>query len=275
METMRSNAELLLRENYQDVENKETMSFTEWVKNQSETEPRFFYWLFPSAENFTGDFGNGITEVQQNEFEEFILQIKTIDLLEKYIVVKMNFTNEDEIKMTLRNNFETVKYCESYADYGQKVGCYTAGCYSLSNSGSEALADLKKAIAEKFGVEDVTIVDCSNEFTVEPDAENIPEGLRIKIDEFIAKWREENESHTEATAWTYHDSHNFKTVVLNWEFGESDCEELGEDEQAKILLQYPGVPHIEGTNASEETEDFIYNFDRWATNPWICEIEIK
>ena len=85
-----------------------------------------------------------------------------------------------------------------------------------------------------------------------------------------------NENHTEVTGWNYHDGHNFRTVVLEADWSDqTDCTELDEEEQLAILLQYPGVPHIEGTNVSVETDDYIFHFDRWATNPWTCYVEKK
>lgn len=68
MTNIRTNAVQLLRENYQNVEDKEAMSLKEWVEVESEANPAFFYWLFPDAENITGDFGEGLTEKQRSEF---------------------------------------------------------------------------------------------------------------------------------------------------------------------------------------------------------------
>ena len=96
------------------------------------------------------------------------------------------------------------------------------------------------------------------------------------IIKFFDAWREQNENHTEVTGWTYHDSHNFKTIVLETEFGEPDCIELDEEEQIEILLQMPETaPYIEKFDTIVETEDFKFKYDRWATNPWFCYVERK
>jgi len=72
MKTIRSNVEQILREIYEGVEDKEAMLLRDWVENESQSDPSFFYFLFPDAENLTGDFGAGITEEQSNEFHELL-----------------------------------------------------------------------------------------------------------------------------------------------------------------------------------------------------------
>jgi hypothetical protein len=67
---MRTNAEQILRENY-DTSSKE-LSFKEWVKNEAVSDPSFFYWFFPHADNITGDYGQGLTDSQEKEFCNFI-----------------------------------------------------------------------------------------------------------------------------------------------------------------------------------------------------------
>lgn len=67
METIRSNAEQILRENYRGVENKELMSFKEWVENESIADPYFWFWLFPDADNLD----EGMTKKQKREWKEF------------------------------------------------------------------------------------------------------------------------------------------------------------------------------------------------------------
>lgn len=68
MKTIRTNTAQLLREIYQNVEDKEAISLKEWVEVEAEANPNFFYWLFPDAENIIGDFGKGLTEKQRSEF---------------------------------------------------------------------------------------------------------------------------------------------------------------------------------------------------------------
>ncbi len=201
-----------------------------------------------------------------------------IELLHNdYIVVKFydEDSNETTMKVTKRNNFEETNLCECYGKYGQKVGCWNSGCYSLANPDSDAMKDLIAAIEEKF---DVTpgIVECPDgSFEVEPDSET--EDIEGEINRFIKRWQEENEYHSKAEAWTYFDSSNFRTVILKYYDSlpfNVDCEELSKEEQIAILSEMPELPyHVEGTNASEKTENYTFYFDRGANNPWICFVE--
>jgi hypothetical protein len=209
------------------------------------------------------------------------------ELLEKWIVVDFGPDAEDRLRVTRRENFQEMDYCGAYADYGRSVGCESAGCYTFSNSESSVFLDFSKALYQDFeGIED--IVDENEmtdrdlcEFFIDPVNHN-PGRELFGIDRFnemlsyFKKWETENTSHTQVTGWTFHDSHNFETVILETPFGETDCEELDEDEQKEILLQMPQTaPHMAGFNTSEETEDYIFSFDRWATNPWFCFVERK
>lgn len=216
--------------------------------------------------------------------------VKADELLEKWIVV--SFPDADPyntIRITRRSNFEEISFCEAYGNYGQNVGCYDAGCYSFNNTDSEIFDHFYDEASKKFGFnEDILdALELSHrglyEMLIEPTGSVAYKVMKDAIKnwdsviEFFKAWREENETHTEVTGWTYHDSHNFKTVVVDSNgYGEPDCYELEEDEQKEILLQMPETaPYMDGFNTSEETEDFIFRFDRWADNPWFCYVERK
>jgi hypothetical protein len=204
-----------------------------------------------------------------NEFEE------NSELLEKWIVVSIG----DRIKITLRDNFEKKNLCDLYSEYGQKVGHYNAGDYHFDNSSSDAIRDCNRALVEagllKNTNEIVWYLDNEDACIEDLYGEN-DEFDKEAIEAFAKKWREDNESCTEVTAWTYHDSRNFRSIVIESYTGNTDGFELGEEESSKILAQMPGeAPNIEGTNESVETEDYIFEFDRWATNPWFCYVENK
>ncbi len=211
---------------------------------------------------------------------------KVEELFEKWIVVESTYQDE-QILVTKRSNFEEMNFCGGYGDYGVPIGCYNAGCYSFNNSAAPIFDDFYNEASQKFGFNE-DVLD-KLELTHEELYEMLIEpkgsvGYKIMKEEiqnwddvikFFKEWREKNESHTEVTAWTYHDSHNFKTVVLKTDIGEPDYNELDKDEQVRILLELPGFPHIEGTNEIIETENYQFHFDRWATNPWFCGVEKK
>ena len=60
--------------------------------------------------------------------------------------------NQEEVTYVIVNKkgIENKKECLSYDKTGGQVGCYTAGCYSLSNDASEFCNDLLEAIDNEF-----------------------------------------------------------------------------------------------------------------------------
>lgn len=261
-------------------ENRGEETLFDYVSNQCEPDPNFFRWLFD--EEFEKDFNSSLTEPQQAEFDAWLLDIKKQSLLEKWIVVKMNFSEDEEICVTRRSNFKEMYACEAYGNYGQIVGCENAGCYALDNSSSSAKSDLIASFVSEFNInpETVNTDELFEFFPINRQYPGTPDFIStLDLDKIIAfetKWIEENEHHTEITGWTYWDGNNHETLTLKDEFSETNCTELEDDEQLEILLEMPeSTPYISGTNTSEETENFTFLFDRWASNPWYCYVERK
>lgn len=254
-------------------ENRGEMSIYKYVSNECESDPNFFRWLFD--EDFDNDFNSSLSEIQQSEFDAWLLEIKKEYLLKNWIVVKFPYADDnDAIRVTRRSNFEETNLCDTYGNYGSKVDCFDAGCYSLDNGSSSFKSDLELFIEEKFNLEGEFSYDDYKE--QQEDGIDTDQPLFIEIDKAVKNWIKENENHTEVTAWSFHDSNNFKTVVLKTDFGEPDCEELDDEVQIDVLLQMPEpAPWIEGTDTTEESENYLFHFDRWATNPWFCYVERK
>lgn len=140
---------------------------------------------------------------------------------------------EGTIHVSSRNLFEEVNLCETYGNYGQKVGCFNAGCYALDNSNSPIHSDLMEAIDEHFSTKfSDALKDLGNtsfasvsELIEELNNINDREDDVLKsynytpIDEgklkgFAEKWVKENENHSEVTAYTFFNGSNFETVVI-------------------------------------------------------------
>lgn len=275
-------------------ENKGKASLYEYVMTQSENDPQFFCWLFD--EDFSQDFNMSLTEEQQAEFDAWLLELKKEALLEKWIVVDIsNGYGESNLKVTRRYNFEREKVCNGHDNYGQIVDCCNAGCYALDNSESIFASDLLLAIenemnvklhgffGNEFGTSFTSIdeliegIESLNADTAESkEMYNYTDLDTVVVREFAEKWVSENENHSEAEQWTYWDGSNHKTITLNTDFGDSDCVELDEDLQIEILLEMPeSTPYIAGTDTTEDTENFVFHFDRWASNPWYCDVTRK
>lgn len=62
----------LLQEKYFE-DNKGFDSFAEWVVNESLTDPQFFQWLFPEADNLQSDFGMDMNFEQKHIWNRIII----------------------------------------------------------------------------------------------------------------------------------------------------------------------------------------------------------
>lgn len=63
----------ILKENYNQQENKDEISFSEYVNLESQSDPNFFSWLFGS--DCVDDQGHLTTEGEE-AFEEFLAELK-------------------------------------------------------------------------------------------------------------------------------------------------------------------------------------------------------
>lgn len=271
----------------------------EYILADTESQDQGWLWFLSDEEiseyeNASSDRRQEIEdEIRNFVNENYSYNLRSEKLLEKWIVVKMNFT--DEICVTRRSNFEEMNLCDAYENYGQIVGCCNAGCYALDNSDSNIQSDFLLAIENEMNVKlhssfgnefgscftsiDELIENIDSLNDLDDESKEIYNYTDIDTDAvrvFAQKWVTENENHTTITGWTYWDGSNHKTITLKAEFSETDCTELDEDDQVEILLEMPeSAPYISGTNTSEETENFTFLFDRWADNPWYCYVERK
>lgn len=197
-------------------------------------------------------------------------------LREKYIVLEKTYVNDGRFYITRRSNFETVNLCDCFDDYGQIIGCYGAKCYSFDNSDSDATKDCLRALYEHFGIE---YSDDDLLFSIEEvlNGENdlLADVDKEKIDEFIKNWKENNETHTEVDAWTYWDGRNYRTIILQSDFGFEDVREIDDEKQDAILSELPENQDTEKPIEQVETKNFIFTFSRYASDPFYCSVYEK
>ena len=195
-----------------------------------------------------------ITEKQQNLLDEYIVLIKD---------------EEEDNNVTLRSNFEKKNLCETYANYGQKVGCENAGCYAIDNSYSDCKADFEDAF-EKHFQKKIT------GFSLGDLCYDNEEGYYVEMTEkevvFLRKWQEENEAHSECIAWNYWDGRNFKTIVLkNDNSGYLEYTEADDEQSMQILKAYKKANFENGSQGYKVASKNGWGFTKsaWADNPWI------
>ncbi len=61
----------ILSENFKQVENSD-MTLKEYAENEADADPNFYTWLFGEDK---GDFGNNLTDEEQCEFDNFLLEL--------------------------------------------------------------------------------------------------------------------------------------------------------------------------------------------------------
>lgn len=272
----------------------------EYIMADTAAEDNGYFWFLTESEitEFENDQKQR-AELKEEIFnyvqENYNYNLKAERLIEKWIVVDSGADTEDRLKVTRRDNFEDMLFCRAYSgDYGQLVNCNNAGCYVFLNSESPIHGDFIYDVEKKFDIKlssyfnerhgmtfdtietFIGMIEELNEDTENHEDFNYTIIDVVELKKFAETWKEKNEIHTEVKGWTFHDSHNFKTIILETEFGEADCNEVDELEQINILLQMPEkAPYMDGFNTSEESEDYYFHFDRWATNPWFCFVEKK
>lgn len=153
--------------------------------------------------------------------------------------------DEREILLLDESQVETKKLCETYNDYGQKCDCYAAGCYSIDNSESDFIRDLKKAIDDKFGfipAYDLESLDGETayiQFDSSVDDADIEKIDTEPIEEFINEWIKENTYHCEACVFEYFDGSNWRSLGISGDGIENPDLEAVEDElNEKIIVEY-------------------------------------
>lgn len=163
--------------------------------------------------------------------------------MENLIVLKNNFSEESEIVIAKKSAFEVINISETFNRYGQRVGNSNAGDH----------------------------LSISKDFSLEIDEETVDfiEGQIISANDnhlyftaiLIGAPEDVFESHQETLiGYTYYDGHNYKTISIQVENGESTHTQLSEEESEKILKDYSSSKVVEqGLNSKvSEGDEFLF-----------------
>lgn len=191
--------------------------------------------------------------------------------------------SEKQIVLINENQIESKKICETYDDCGQKCGCYAAGCYSLGNSDSDFIKDLKKAVDEKFGFIPVYDVESLDEETAYIQFDNSLDDEDVEkidiepIEIFINDWIKENTIHAEATVFEYHNGSNWHSLAISVEGTDPALEEIEEELNAKIVNEYISGHRTEFVQGKMvfETEHFTFTVTQFASDWSIATVDEK
>ena len=191
--------------------------------------------------------------------------------MQKQYIVLVNEVNERKY-ITYRSNFEEQDECKTYSNHGQINNCEDSGCYSFSNQLSVIFDDFEDELtADGVNLNELSIhiLVAMLEDGDQPDELNNEDWEKVKelYNEYLSK-----QNHSQVTAYTFWNGSNWKSITLYSEYyGETDVREAVNSKE--ILDEMPETPMMEGATATVETENFTYYFSRYASNPWICEVE--
>lgn len=149
-------------------------------------------------------------------------------------------------------NFEELKVCETYAQFGQKNNCTDAGCCSIHNT-------------YFFKSE----LDSDN---FESD-EEYEEAVKAEFEE-----KHGESEHNTVSGYNFWDGSNWQTLVLkNSESVNNDNEGLEELDfklQAKILLEFEEKKFVKSDFGIVyyESENYKFQVSLFSTNPYLADV---
>jgi len=165
-------------------------------------------------------------------------------------------TNEEFDYVIMSEKTEIKPQCECYDRYGQVLGCYNAGCYSLDNS----------AIWEDVALDILKVMNIEEDFS------------DLEYYEFMEKYsnlpgfeeaKEETEIHYEIECYNYWDGHNYKTLIVGNEHGDVDLDEVDEDTAKSVIEEYETVNnYCDGATKEVETENYEFFFSSYQDFPY-------
>lgn len=173
------------------------------------------------------------------------------------------YQENEEIVILDSSRFETKRVCDCYDRYGQIIGCYNAGCYSVENSSCDLEDNLKSFLSEKFKIDFESF-----------DFDDIED---VNIENEVKKWREENENHETALVFEYWNGSNWQTLFVNSnDISTNGIEALDKEESKKIVRAYNRANFInKGFGTSEYVgRKYIFTCTQFASDPFISHVEL-
>lgn len=147
------------------------------------------------------------------------------ELMKDYVFLKKADDSEDVYYAIDPAKIETMNLCDTYDQFGQKLGHTDAGDYHPDNSYSPAYEECLKAVAEKFVVNTEGAMFRGDEIEFEDDPGNLKE-----IQAFVTAWIEENQNLETCEGFTYWNGHNWQTIITACEQDSAITHQVVDDE---------------------------------------------
>lgn len=168
-----------------------------------------------------------------------------------FTFLKNRFNEQDSLIYAIgENRIETLKTHETYDSYGQQVGHYNAGDYSVLNSACDLKRQCEIAVAENFylDLDEIELYDLEIDYSGE---EMINEE---EINKFIEEYEAENAIYYEVEGFNFWNGHNWQTVVTSDEFSEPGYDVISDEELIDNLNKAIEVSEL----VAEKTGKRIY-----------------
>lgn len=150
-----------------------------------------------------------IDSMRENVLPEASQRLK--ELMKDYVFLKKADDSEDVYYAIDSAKIETMNLCDTYDQFGQKVGHTDAGDYHPDNSASTILDDCLDAITEKFKINTGDIeFDEDNDLLFPED--NYPENMS-EIRAYAKTWIDEHKNETTCEGFTFWNGHNWQTII--------------------------------------------------------------
>lgn len=190
-------------------------------------------------------------------------------MMSEYTLIR---TYDNEFYIVSTSNIKEVNLCDCYNDYGQAIGHYDAGDYSLENSESSMLSDMIDRGCPVFG-DSFSDIELNDDLTISNAEELGLSDRESEINDFIKSYEEENSYYNTVKAIQYWDGHNNRSLIIGGlEVG--GTAEIVEDDQAiGILEEYQSIEPGEYNNGfcSVHGEKYQYKFTQY---PCFYECEV-
>ena len=128
---------------------------------------------------------------------------------EDYIPVNFLLTSEEP---------EELLECETYNDYGQKIGCEDSGCYSLENSYSQkdVLEDIMDGSGLSYNDFDFESQEEMDDEFSSYTANDLLDYLPKDKKKVFQKWRNKVERHSECLGYNYRKGNNWGSMIIEY-----------------------------------------------------------
>lgn len=158
-------------------------------------------------------------------------------IMSKHTLIR---TYNNELFIVTTSEIKEVNLCDCYNDYGQAIGHYDAGDYSLENSESDMLSDMIEDGLSIFG-ESFEDIELDNDLTISNAEELGLSDRESEINAFIKSYEEENSCYNTVKAIQYWDGCNNRTLILEGKFVDEDAEIVEDDQAREILEEYQSI----------------------------------